>query len=290
MPRRVFEIGAWALYLLVANTIGATSALIEHARAGLETRAWEPFVWEYSSGLVIFALIPAVLHLERRAPFTLEGWKAVLPLHLLATIPFSLAHVAGMVAIRKICYALAGRSYEFGTWPNELLVELFYEYRKDALTYFIIIAVINAYRLFRAKIEGRATLATPETAGDKPVSPSEAPSIWVERQGVKLRLPLSRIAWIEAAGNYVILHSGGRGYALRKTMKAIEAELDDAQFVRVHRSAIVNRAQIRSVASRRAGETRLELEDGTFVRASRRYASLAGLAEAQEPLARADAR
>ena len=278
MSRRVYEIGAWALYLFVSDTIGATSALIEHARIGLETRTWEPFVWEYSSGLVIFALIPAVLYLERRAPFTLQGWKTVLPLHLLATIPFSLAHVAGMVALRKISYAFVDRTYEFGIWPTELLVELFYEYRKDALTYFLIVAVVNAYRLFRAKIEGGAVYAAPDTTGEPASSTADsAPSFWVERQGMRLRLDPSQIAWIEAAGNYVILHAGGRGYALRQTMKAIEARLDDKQFARVHRSTIVNRTQIKSVTSPETGAPRIELEDGTHIRMSRRYASLAGL-------------
>ena len=45
---------------------------------------------------------------------------------------------------------------------------------------------------------------------------------------------------VDADGNYVGLWARGRRHLLRETMKGIEAKLDPARFVRVHRSAIVN--------------------------------------------------
>jgi two-component system LytT family response regulator len=48
------------------------------------------------------------------------------------------------------------------------------------------------------------------------------------------------LEWVEAAADYVRLHWNGRGLLLRCTMDVMERRLDPAQFVRVHRSTIVN--------------------------------------------------
>src|SRR5215831_20317837 len=48
------------------------------------------------------------------------------------------------------------------------------------------------------------------------------------------------IDWCEASGNYVRLHIGPQTHLVRGTMSHLESQLDAAQFVRIHRSAIVN--------------------------------------------------
>jgi DNA-binding LytR/AlgR family response regulator len=54
------------------------------------------------------------------------------------------------------------------------------------------------------------------------------------------------IDWIELADYYVELHVGARTYLYRESMAALEARLDPARFVRIHRTAIVNRRVLRS--------------------------------------------
>src|SRR5262249_40898929 len=44
------------------------------------------------------------------------------------------------------------------------------------------------------------------------------------------------VDWIEAAGNYVRVHSGGETHLLRETMNGLEARLDRNKFLRIHRS------------------------------------------------------
>ena len=48
------------------------------------------------------------------------------------------------------------------------------------------------------------------------------------------------IDWIEASGNYVVLHAGKENHVVRETLAAFEAQLSPREFVRVSRSAIVN--------------------------------------------------
>jgi two-component system LytT family response regulator len=93
---------------------------------------------------------------------------------------------------------------------------------------------------------------------------------FVVRDGHRLLfIPADQVDWIDAAGNYVRLHAGGRSHLLRETMKSVEARLDPERFVRVHRSAIVNLERIASMEPYFHGEYVLTLRDGTRLNSSR---------------------
>ena len=55
------------------------------------------------------------------------------------------------------------------------------------------------------------------------------------------------IEWIEAADYYSCLHVGSKSLMLRETIKQLAETLDPGKFVRIHRSAIVNVAQVREI-------------------------------------------
>ncbi len=88
----------------------------------------------------------------------------------------------------------------------------------------------------------------------------------------------SDIAWAEAAANYIVLHTGTGRHMLRRTLSALEAELDPRRFFRVSRSAIVQLDRVREVELVSAGEHLLHLDDGARVPLTR------GLREFQERL------
>ena len=77
------------------------------------------------------------------------------------------------------------------------------------------------------------------------------------------------VDWIEAADYYVTLHAGPESYLLRRSLAEIEAELDPRQFIRVHRSAIVNIDRVKEMHSLFRGDSLIVLRDGTNVRLSR---------------------
>lgn len=250
------EIAAWFVYVFVTNTIGATSVMMEHARIGEPIPAWQPLTWEYTSGLASLCLIPLVLMLDRRLPFRTGNWKRVLLVHALATVPFSLLHTAGMVALRKSVYWLAGSHYDFGNIP----VEILYEYRKDVRSYFLIVAAIYAYRMFRANLTGAHYMA-----GKKPEQPAK---VLVKHRGLVHRISAQDVDWVEAAGNYVILHTGETSHPLRDTMKGIGDRLGKS-FCRIHRSTIINLDRVASTLAAPGGDSLVRLEDGTELRCSR---------------------
>ena len=76
---------------------------------------------------------------------------------------------------------------------------------------------------------------------------------------------------IESAGNYVRLHIGTTSYLFRETMSALERKLDPEQFVRVHRSAIVNLDRVKELERNAYGDYVLLLQTGATISLSRRY-------------------
>jgi two-component system, LytTR family, response regulator len=77
------------------------------------------------------------------------------------------------------------------------------------------------------------------------------------------------IDWIEAAGNYAILHLGKRTHILRETMSALEGQLPSETFCRVSRSSILNLKRVKELQSLSAGEHVAILEDGQRITISR---------------------
>lgn len=86
-----------------------------------------------------------------------------------------------------------------------------------------------------------------------------------------VRVDVTRIDWIDAAGDYMCVHADGQTYVLRETMKSLEAVLDPKVFQRVHRSTIVNVQRVRRLRPHTNGEYFLTLDDGQEIKLSRSY-------------------
>ena len=80
-----------------------------------------------------------------------------------------------------------------------------------------------------------------------------------------------RIDWIEAAGNYLKLHASDKTHLIRQTLGRLERQLDPDEFVRVHRSAIVNLGSVRELSRRDSGEYEVVLVGGKHLKLSRGY-------------------
>jgi two-component system, LytTR family, response regulator len=85
---------------------------------------------------------------------------------------------------------------------------------------------------------------------------------------------------VEAQDDYVALHSGGRSFLKQQPIAAVEALLDPARFVRVHRSTIVNLERITRIEPYAKDSRIAILTDGTKLAVSR--SGYARLMEAME--------
>jgi len=93
----------------------------------------------------------------------------------------------------------------------------------------------------------------------------------VRSNGKVTLLPVREIEWIDAEGDFVRVHVGKTWYLIRETMKTLEAELDGARFVRIHRSTIVNLDKIKELQRFFHGEYVVVLHNGATLKLSRGY-------------------
>lgn len=84
-------------------------------------------------------------------------------------------------------------------------------------------------------------------------------------------IDVDEIDYLEAAGNYVVVHAGGEEYRTRETMNVFEERLSQSQFVRIHRSAIVNRKRIKELRPWFTGEYAVVLKSGKELTLTRSY-------------------
>jgi two-component system, LytTR family, response regulator len=84
-------------------------------------------------------------------------------------------------------------------------------------------------------------------------------------------VPVASLDWIEAANNCVVLHCGQTNHVLSESMTSLESRLDPAQFLRVHRSTIVNFRRISAVHTMLGGAYELELRGGSRIKTGRQY-------------------
>jgi two-component system LytT family response regulator len=85
------------------------------------------------------------------------------------------------------------------------------------------------------------------------------------------RVAVNSILWIDAAGDYMCVHTEKNTHILRKTMKQLEAFLDPRQFIRSHRSTIINREYIDKFCNNVNGESYLVLKNTKQLKVSRSY-------------------
>ncbi|MGB7209725.1 MAG: response regulator [Pyrinomonadaceae bacterium] len=84
-------------------------------------------------------------------------------------------------------------------------------------------------------------------------------------------LKTDEIDWIEAAGNYVKLHTGKESHMIRETMNGIEAKLNPDKFLRIHRSTVVHIDRIKELHPMFSGDYAVILRNGTELALSRNY-------------------
>ena len=93
----------------------------------------------------------------------------------------------------------------------------------------------------------------------------------VKKQDSHLVIKTQDIEWIEAADKYVRLHTNDAIFTSRQTMKELESKLDGNEFMRIHRSVIVNLSEIKEIQPHFHGEFRIIISNGTALPLGRSY-------------------
>ena len=116
-----------------------------------------------------------------------------------------------------------------------------------------------------------ATPAAPADAEPAPADAGYAERVLVKLDDRMVIVPVARIDWIEAYGNYVRLHVGKTVYLMRERLSRFEQRLRPREFARIHRSAIVRLDAVRDMKPWFSGDYLVYLADGTQLKLSRGY-------------------
>jgi hypothetical protein len=249
----------WAVLFAVSIFARAQVEVVDQGhRIGL----WQAVMQEVASHLMVAIMLPAIYWLHRRFPVG-DDWRNIL-VHVLAIVPFSVIRTTGMTELRLFWFVdILGQPYRF-----PLTIDRFaYEFTKDIVSYLMLSAGIIAIRflLERHPLPG-PVLETPPSAVPLPERFAVR-----KRGGKEVMVEVDDIDWIEAAGNYAVLHVGGDRMEIRSSLSKLEGELDPRRFVRVHKSHMVNIARVAEVTPWVSGDWRIRLQDGAEINLSRRY-------------------
>jgi two-component system, LytTR family, response regulator len=105
-------------------------------------------------------------------------------------------------------------------------------------------------------------LRTPRTAG---------PRMLIRSGGRVVYVSIDQIDWVEAQGNYSVLHVGDQAYRVRATLTALAEQLASHGFARTHRSTLVNVDRIRELRFAPGGDYEVVLRDGKTLGLTRLY-------------------
>jgi len=161
--------------------------------------------------------------------------------------------------------------------PEIIFVTAFEQYAPDAFEVDAADYLLKPVRFDRLRqaVERARRRQTMRDAADRLASapPTEIreEAIWVQIASGNLRLPIAQIEWVEAARDYVLLHTATRSYIHRISMTALEQMLEPAQIMRVHRSTFIRPALVKAVQRLGKGLIALEMEDGAVVQVGPSY-------------------
>ncbi|HUI59354.1 MAG TPA: response regulator [Steroidobacteraceae bacterium] len=104
--------------------------------------------------------------------------------------------------------------------------------------------------------------ATPRTASERVAVPTA--------EGVTV-IKVADINWVQAAGNYVSLHTERKSWLLRETIATLDRRLASQGFARIHRSTLVNLDRVVELRTLGGGDYAVVLRDGTELKMTRSH-------------------
>ena len=234
-------------------------------------RLW-PLILVTAAALTLYCLVHAAVAGDMRAPLWLSlawglqlAWVWWLAWEVLKRIPAGPARPP--LGLLVLACALLGNVLieaglawiAFAEWALPLADRLHARLPLPAL-----LGLAAWLRLGPASVA--PSQSKPPAGAPKGTLPLQVPT----RDG-PVSVQVESIRFVRAAGNYVELHCAERSYLLRETLLTLQARLEGEGFVRVHRSLLVNRRQVRGI--RRDGRRLpcLLLACGTRLPVGRRY-------------------
>ncbi|HXZ39409.1 MAG TPA: LytTR family DNA-binding domain-containing protein [Terriglobales bacterium] len=135
----------------------------------------------------------------------------------------------------------------------------------------------TALQRVKKRLGGKLPAPTELSSSARP--PAQYAERIVVRDGTRVHIiPVAKLDYAEAQDDYVGLHAEGKTHLKQQTISSLETVLDPAQFIRIHRSCIVNLEKVTRIEPYSKDNHVVVLTNGTQLPVSRSgYARLRGL-------------
>lgn len=208
--------------------------------------------------------------------FSVSFWILFLPLLLVFTkfmesnrsIRLNLAFISSVIVIHQFAYPGL-------VW---ILSEIFYyhtfsywqTFSFSLSNYFIITAIIYlvSFIVFTKRKSREESIEIEVESKEENFITS---IIVADSTNKKIFLQVDDILYFSANSPYISIYHSSKKYLHTETLKSLETQLDGKQFVRIHKSHIVNLSKIASIQSRQNGDYDITLINNTILRLSRSY-------------------
>ncbi len=185
----------------------------------------------------------------------------------LVLLDMTMPELDGLGVARKLAEGVEPPAVIFVTAHDHFAVEAF---DLEAIDY--VLKPVSADRLERAIERAVARRGERKESGSQWLD-----ELWVPHRSELLRIAVSEVHQIDAERDYVRLHVGTeespRSYLLLQTIAGLEARLNPDEFIRIHRSTILRRDNIRGLRHDGLGVWSAELQSGEALRIGRTYLS-----------------
>lgn len=151
-----------------------------------------------------------------------------------------------------------------GTWLTDAL-------SNNLLTNFVCYTVLYGVGNWAAEPHPPRSHRTDAVSGTDSGIADYPNYISVKNGSVSTRIPIESIIRVEADNNCITFFTATHRHVSYQSLKSLESALNPEQFLRIHRSHLVNRSAIRQIQSLPSGDADVLLSDGTRVRMSRLY-------------------
>ena len=190
-----------------------------------------------------------------------NSWKHWLlaPLASLAQVLVFSGSVAGL------SQPLLGYAFRFEGVLQKSLAEDFFT---GILMYGLLLLVFN--RFSEKNREGGKSVT--DVLPKQKELPEYLTALLVKDGARTLRIQTDSLDWIGSEDSYTMLHRAEGKRLYSESLTNLEKQLNPGEFVRIHRSSIVNIQRVQKVTSRLTGDYDVQLLDGTILRLSRHYA------------------
>ncbi|MFY8036501.1 MAG: LytTR family DNA-binding domain-containing protein [Cyclobacteriaceae bacterium] len=238
-----------------------------------------------AAGTILLDLLGANIHhtsfyLSESLVFS-SFWLIFLPLLAAQFTFFSKPSPAGI----RIMGLLLPLIIHLVTYPalvwiiSHFLFEHTFAYRQtlqyEITTYSFVLLAIYAipFLLYTNRQKKQEEQLAKELVTTSTESGSFVTSFLVNEGTKRKAIHVSEISYFSADSPYITIHQQEKSYLLNETLRSVSEKLNPQQFIRIHKSTIVNLARVKFYQSRLNGDYDVTLFDLTVLRLSRNYAA-----------------